>query len=84
MCQSFQIHYDNGNPLGIWIFEDLIVRISVTGAKILFKCLTQVTDLIGQFFFVKGKIGNDDFLLIDQALNPDLVHLFFYVIPLQK
>ena len=35
-------------------------------------------------FFVKGKIRNDDFLLIDQALNLDLVHLFFYVIPLQK
>lgn len=35
-------------------------------------------------FFVKGKIRNDDLLLIDQALNLDLVHLFFYVIPLQK
>ena len=47
-----------------WFFQILLPR----RAKMVFKCLTQVLDLIVNFL-IRGKIGDRNFLLIDQALK---------------
>ena len=61
------LNIPHGEPLGIWTFENWSVQISAPGAKIVFEYLTQVLDLIVNFF-VKGKMSDPDIVCIYQAL----------------
>ena len=51
-------------PPVIWTFEDWLVQIPASWAKIVFKSPTQEPDLIVRFFFPR-KINFRDFLFID-------------------
>ena len=61
-------------PPVIWTFEDWLVQIPASWAKIVFKSPTQVPDLIVRFFFSVKSISVT-FYLLTKLWNLDLVEL---------